>query len=264
MRQQKAQIFYFTGTGNSLVVARSVAEQIEGHLTAIPSVVDKESIQVEAKIIGVVFPVYLRGVPLIVKRFLKKLRGLEGRYIFAIATNGGKPGAAINIFKKEIEKSKGKLAAGFTVGMPGNYIPMYGAINEERQRKMFENAEERTRYIAKYVVEGQRGVVEFGKGFANFLTGILYPLISLNIPKMDKQFYAEDTCSHCGICKKVCPVNNIDLIHGRPSWKGHCEQCFSCLQWCPESAIQFGKTTVGRTRYHNPNVKIADMIGLFQ
>jgi ferredoxin len=207
----------------------------------------------------------MRGVPLIVKRFAKKLRELEGRYVFAIATHGGKPGATINIFNKEIAASKGKLAAGFTVRMPGNYTPMYGAIEEERQRKMFEDAEERTQYIAKYVVEGQRGVMEFGRGFANFfLSDIVYHLVSPNIPKMDKRFYVEDTCSRCGICKKICPVNNIDLIHEKPFWKGRCEQCLACLQWCPETAIQLGKTTVGRTRYHNPNVKLSDMIGLLE
>jgi ferredoxin/flavodoxin len=261
----KAQIFYFTGTGNSLVIARGVAEQIVGRLTAIPSVVNKESIQAEAKIVGVVFPVYMRGVPLIVKRFVKKLRDLEGRYIFAIATHGGKPGATINILKKDLERSKGKLTAGFAVQMPGNYIPMYGAIEEERQRKMFEDAKERTRHIVKYVVEGRRGVMEFGRGFASsFLSGAIYHLVSPSIPKMDKRFYLDDTCSLCGTCKKVCPVNNIDLIHGKPLWKGHCEQCLACLQWCPEAAIQLGKTTAGRTRYHNPNVKLAEMIGLFE
>jgi NAD-dependent dihydropyrimidine dehydrogenase PreA subunit len=257
----KAQIYYFTGTGNSFVVAKRVAEQLEGDLIAIPSVVDKASIQAEAETIGVVFPVYMRGVPLIVKRFVKRLGNLEGRYIFAIATCGGKSGAAINIFKKTIEKNKGNLAAGFVVRMPGNYTPMYGAIEEERQRKMFEAAEERTQYIVKYVDEGQRGVWEFGKGFSEFfLSSIVYHLVAPNIPKMDKRFYVEDTCSHCGICKKVCPVDNIDLSHGKPFWKGHCEQCLACLQWCPEAAIQFGKTTAGRMRYHNPNVKLFDMI----
>jgi ferredoxin/flavodoxin len=259
----KAQIYYFTGTGNSFVVARGVAEQLEGDLIAIPSVVDEESIRAEAKIIGVVYPVYMRGVPLIVKRFVKILRNLEGRYIFTIATCGGKAGATINIFKKEIERNKGSLAAGFVVRMPGNYIPMYGAIEEERQRKMFEDVEEKTQYIVKYVFEGQRGVREFGKGFSNsFLARIVYHLVSPNIPKMDKRFYVDDTCSHCGICEKVCPVDNIDLAYGKPFWKGHCEQCLACLQWCPETAIQFGKTTAGRTRYHNPNVKLPDMISI--
>jgi hypothetical protein len=44
----KAQMFYFTGTGNSLMIATGVAEQIVGHLTAMPSVVNKESNQAEA------------------------------------------------------------------------------------------------------------------------------------------------------------------------------------------------------------------------
>lgn len=42
------------------------------------------------------------------------------------------PGVAINILEKVIESCKGKLSAGFTVNMPGNYVPKYGSFPEEK------------------------------------------------------------------------------------------------------------------------------------
>jgi flavodoxin len=51
----KTEIYYFSGTGNSLVVARDIAERMEGNLIAIPSMMDKERITTDADIIGIVF-----------------------------------------------------------------------------------------------------------------------------------------------------------------------------------------------------------------
>jgi MinD superfamily P-loop ATPase len=33
----------------------------------------------------------------------------------------------------------------------------------------------------------------------------------------------------------------------------------ACLQWCPVEAIQYGKKTIGRKRYHHPSIAVADM-----
>ena len=59
----KADVYYFTGTGNSLVVARDIAQEIEGELISIPSVLGKGSISTHAKVIVIVFPVYMWGTP---------------------------------------------------------------------------------------------------------------------------------------------------------------------------------------------------------
>jgi len=58
----KIEIYYFSGTGNSLVVARDIAEKMNGNLISIPSVMDKESITTDADVIGIVFPVYYLGI----------------------------------------------------------------------------------------------------------------------------------------------------------------------------------------------------------
>jgi flavodoxin len=86
------KIYYFSGTGNSLSVARDIAEKIKGTLISIPSVMDKQVIKTEADNIGIVFPSYLAqlyGIPLIVEKFIKKLESIGSKYIFAVCTCGG-------------------------------------------------------------------------------------------------------------------------------------------------------------------------------
>ena len=61
-----ADVYYFTGTGNSLAVAKDVAKIIDGELISIPYVMGKGSIRTYAKVIVIVFPVYMWGIPHII------------------------------------------------------------------------------------------------------------------------------------------------------------------------------------------------------
>ncbi len=256
----KPEVYYFTGTGNSLVVARDIVKEIDGELISIPSVIAKSSIKTDAKVIGIVFPVYIWGIPLIVQRFVKKIENLNDKYIFAVVTYGGMAGGTINILEKVIETCGGKLSAGFKVNMPGNYIPMYGAIEEKKQQRMFEKWRKKVKIIAEHVKSNKQDKKENDNMLINFLSGLIYNSSAKHIREMDKRFWTDGKCIKCGICQKVCPANNIDMTDGKPSWKGNCEQCFACLQWCPEQAVQFGKNTSVRKRYHHPDVNVTDIV----
>ena len=62
-------IFYFSGTGNCLKVARDLASEL-GNTELIPvakAIKDKAKVLVEC--IGIIYPVYMFGMPLIVKKF---------------------------------------------------------------------------------------------------------------------------------------------------------------------------------------------------
>lgn len=61
-------IFYFTGTGNSLYIAK----QIEANPISIPQMIHKENQEYFADSIGIVAPIYGHEVPQMVKEFLKK------------------------------------------------------------------------------------------------------------------------------------------------------------------------------------------------
>ena len=52
------EIYYFSGTGNSLAVAREIAEKTNGKLISIPTVIDKEHINTEADRDWDISPVY--------------------------------------------------------------------------------------------------------------------------------------------------------------------------------------------------------------
>jgi flavodoxin len=94
------EIYYFSGTGNSLAVARDIAEKINGKLIPIYSVIEKEDIETDADTIGIVFPVYYAtlgqsGIPFMVRKFIEKLKNINSKYLFVICTHGGMPGATI-------------------------------------------------------------------------------------------------------------------------------------------------------------------------
>ena len=67
-------------------------------------------------------------------------------------------------------------------------------------------------------------------------------------------------CTGCAICQKICPVDNIKIENKQPIWGKQCEQCMACIQWCPTQAIEYSDKTRKRKRYHNPEIKISDMI----
>lgn len=67
------EIFYFSGTGNSIVMAAKIAEKTGGKLVSISSVINRPTLKTKSDAIGIVFPCYLSqlyGLPLIVERLL--------------------------------------------------------------------------------------------------------------------------------------------------------------------------------------------------
>jgi ferredoxin/flavodoxin len=277
-------VYYFSGTGNSLAVARDIAEKINGKLISIPSVISNDKIETYTDVIGVVFPVYgIFRIPSIVERFVRKLDDVSSKYIFAVSTYGNMAGAALKTFGKVVESCGGKISAGFAVKMPVNNISLpsfiYSGTIRDKEQEMFADWHKKRDFICEYVSARKEGKFEVSN---KLVVSLFYPLDKyygrwrieskynkltnshLNAnelwPLMDVSFHSDEKCDGCGICSRICPVSNIKMVDEAPVWHHHCERCMACLQWCPKEAIQFEKVSIGRKRYHHPDVTISDML----
>jgi len=258
----KTTIYYFTGTGNSLKIAKSLSEKLDKcELIPIAKVWEDDHLASSTEKVGFVFPLYYAGLPKIVYDFLNKIELGKSNYFFAVITNAGDINTTPLLQIKTILNAKSKtLSAGFYILMPNNFIIGYDVHSEARQKEFFEEAIKNIETIYKTVEKNENNL---GKGFfekRRIKSEKFNKNFRENVYSYDKSFYAEDTCTSCGICVKVCPVNNITLEEGIPRWQHKCQQCLACINFCPEKCIQFGDKTLKTQRYHHPEINIKDII----
>lgn len=119
-------VFYFTGTGNSLYVAK----QLEAKPISIPQVMKKGNSEFSTDSIGIVAPVYGHEVPPMVKEFLKKAV-FHTSYFYMILTYGNRHGGVAEPAKQLCE------SCGITVNyinvilMADNWLPGFD-MNEQK------------------------------------------------------------------------------------------------------------------------------------
>jgi ferredoxin len=239
-------IYYFSGRGNSLSVAQGLAERLEG-AQIMPMAAEKGIIKVNGGLIGLVLPVIDFGLPLLVRKFINRLACTGDKpHVFAVITCGGMPGASMAELKKLLRKRGLELAA-------GQYI-VFGL-----ERMTDEDWRSRLDAIASTVGRREGAPLPKAKFIHRLMTGLANPLARLIIPGEDRKFKVDVGCNGCGVCRKVCPVGNIEIVSGKPVWLHHCEQCAACFSWCPEEAIS-GACLAARTHYRNPRVDLRAML----
>jgi ferredoxin len=273
----EVEIYYFSGTGNSLFVAREIAGRLGGKLIPIFSMINKESISTDAVAIGIVFPVYYAtndcGIPLIIGRFIRKLENLGSKYVFAVCTCGNMSGATIANIAKLVKFQGGELAAGFTFKMNNK------TLTHAKQEKALAYQKEKLNAVCEYVSARKKGRLEtrgimskivlspllylaikpaFSRRYRKLSVSSRMPFRAL-IPLADKSFQVDAKCIGCGTCAKVCPVENIKIENNKPVWQHHCETCLACYAWCPQEAIT-GEIVSYNERYHNPSIKLSQML----
>ncbi len=253
------RLYVYTGTGNSLWIARQLALELKEPSLEFMSG-SPGDFRVEADKVGFIFPVHIWGLPHRVVQFVNRVQVKRETHLFALAVNAGQVAATLLQLKKLMTNRGLSLATGYSVVTPTNYIPWGGPGPVEAQQRLFKGAREKVKMIAGSILRDERKEVEKGPFWQNILFSWFYKMSFRQVPKMDKNFWVDDKCNHCGICSKVCPADNIEMLNKRPAWLHRCEQCFACLQWCPQEAIQYGKKTPKYQRYHHPEVTLSDLL----
>jgi ferredoxin len=243
-------IYYYSGRGNSLSVAKELAQGIpDARLIPAPKAARGPEIEVAPDTaIGLVFPVIDFGVPASIRALIAKFRKTGASpYVFAVVTTGGMPAGVLGqarrlLGRRGLALSVGKLLV-FSL-QPGDE-----AVRRARMKEL----EELLRGRSKAEVEAGSLLERV------LLTGALNLVARLSYPRDDGKFVVGPGCDGCGICSRLCPAANIAIEDGKPAWKGRCEQCGACFAWCPREAVS-GSCLAAKTRYTNPKIKLPDML----
>jgi hypothetical protein len=162
------KLYVYTGTGNSLWIARQLALELKGATVEFMPYLSKD-FMVEADRVGIVFPVHIWGLPHHVIRFVEHFQAKPTTYLFALAVNAGQTAATLLQLKKLMSTHSLSLASGYSIAMPTNYIPWGGPGPIEAQQKLFREAHKKVKMIAEPIRRDERKKVERGPFWQNIL-----------------------------------------------------------------------------------------------
>ena len=263
-------IFYFTGTGNTKWVARQIADAIGEELLYIPDLIRQGRYEYclhKGERIGFCFPTHGWQPPKIVRTFISRLRlcrtqAGEQPYCWALTTCGDNMGEAMTILNKELAANKHLQSVDshllqaetlFAVIMPESYVclPFMKTDSEEKEAMKIELARQQMPHIIQIVGERRRGIEELEKGATPRLYSYVIGSYFNKWMITDRKFTVDaDVCTRCGLCAKVCPVDNIKGTP--PAWihNERCTCCLACYHHCPVHAINYGSITRQRDQYY--------------
>ena len=303
-------IYYFSGTGNSLFVARQLADRLSnarlvpivasldacsdnrdddnkrapnGGASALPEPTGGErGVPATSKsdAVGIVFPVHALTIPIVVRKFLRRFRGGGGTpYVFAVATREGTMFRGFPAMDRLLRRHGMRLDAAFILRMwnnesrHANYVvpskEAIAAIEAELAPRFDDIADCATARREHLVPDTEvtnplpfgplknrlvESIVVGGIRLAEHIGGVQY-------------FYADASCTRCGICEKVCLSGKITSVDKAPVWRRDvlCYMCFACLNFCPAKAVQIkdipGVKSFTKTngRYPHPYATVKDI-----
>jgi ferredoxin/flavodoxin len=272
------EIYYFSGTGNSLHVARELQQRIpDANLIPVVSLLDKDMIQTQAETVGFVFPIHLTTLPIPMREFVKKLDPRSAEYIFAVGTRVGTFCLA-NIALENILKKRGKhLDAYFILNMPLNsptgLKPTQGdkdwvnRISAEKVQALDADVRNRLDSIQSVIVNRAPDPEDDLPRHGPLLKRLLSVLLAFGEKSAggaEIPYYADSSCTGCGTCEKACPSKKIRLVDGKPVWQKEiqCYFCYACFNFCPTQSILVGKRYTRKDgRYTHPGITAKDIAG---
>jgi len=278
---ESTKIFYFSGTGNSLYVAKRICELIpNSELVPIIGYIQSSNQTLKCKKMGLVFPIQGPMFLTAVKQFLDNSDLTDVEYIFSVSTRGGTTCRTEKELNKLLKIHGKKINANFIITMFNNDPKLksmnkneydFHIPNEDEVNKKIEYVTKNVKIISNVVVnefEYHMKDTEYGFKYGFFFEKLIIFATKLMSKKSIKNyFYINQNCIGCGICSNVCLSNRINLINTKPIWddKILCHMCYACLNYCPKNAVEINSKwymksyTTTQERYSHPFASAKDI-----
>ena len=244
-------ILCFSGTGNSKYVAQRIADALDDALVNLNARIkasDTSSVETGERVISVT-STYAWRIPRVVRDWLRKTELRGAKQVWFVMTCGSEIGNA-DKYNRELCAEKAISCMGTAqIVMPENYIAMFSAPQADEAREIVAKTEPNIDCVIASIQSNQPFAPTRNNLYDRFMSGPVNLIFYKFCVKADA-FTVSDTCIGCGQCAKRCPMNNVTLKDGKPVWGKNCTHCMACICYCPVSAIEYGKKSVGQPRYH--------------
>lgn len=257
---KNAIIYYFSGTGNTEKIINEYKRNFEENtiniiLYRVTDNFDNMPNPNDYDYVGLAYPIHGFNAPYPIFDLIKLFPKTENKKIFILKTSG-EPLSINNISSEPIMARLNKK--GYILTNEYHYVMPYNLVfrhTDEMAAKMWNTAKKLCNVDLKEILEDKKVFLKkfpFGR-FIAFLFRIEHPVMKVN----GNLFKVKNICTHCNLCVKKCPVNNIyNDDNGNIKFKNRCVMCASCAFRCPVDAINIGILTGwkvnGPYKFENP------------
>ncbi|MBQ7530789.1 MAG: EFR1 family ferrodoxin [Paludibacteraceae bacterium] len=263
-------ILYFSGTGNSLAIARKIAEGIGEQVLSMYDAV-KADLSGEKRI-GLVFPTYNLDAPIAVTQLIPRIRFPKDAYTFVVITCGAQTNNAVWTVRRLLKQQGVRVDYCHKIRVPDSSALAFGRNPNDQAWKFGKFAPRLETIIAELAAEKHR--LHFA-GFDPFGWLMSRENLQRKIAQMTTPQVNPDKCIGCNTCVRVCPQRNIILLENTDRYADgvqntdkplaaigpHCTWCLSCVHFCPQQAVEVnGKTVSKAFQYHHPDIRLKDML----
>lgn len=235
-------IFFFSGTGNTEIVANLLTRELEHQGCQVETfAIDQALIQQAPRdlgdydLLGLGYPIHAFNAPRIFFDFIKRLPTVQGQRTFVFRDSGDPlwHGGATSMVRGRLRRKGYDVFREDLFVMPANIFIGY---DDRLVKQLYDKAVSKARVTVSEILASQSRLAR-NSVFLRAISWAFSRSESLGARFFGRNLRASAACTLCEKCVRDCPMGNISIVDGQVRFGWNCTLCMRCIYRCPIDAI---------------------------